>query len=74
MKQDWLQFFKEENGQFSSNRLIYIGGCAYAMVMGVMVFVVTKDWLATTMTVSSLVTTFSAVKLIQKSQETKPVN
>jgi hypothetical protein len=64
-------FFTEENGTASSQRLIYVIGSFYAMIMGAVVYAVSKDYVATITVVTTISGTFGAGKLIQKGMENK---
>lgn len=71
---NFIQFFQEENGQLSGQRLIFIIGSIYAMLMGAWVFYSTHDYMGVAMLVGVLSATFGTQKLVQKSQETKPID
>lgn len=69
----FAEFFQEENGRYSSQRLIFIIGSLYAMWMGGYILIKTGggDWLGAMTVIASLFGTFAAGKLIQKNMEGK---
>lgn len=71
MKELLISFFREDNGQMSTQRLIFVIGSLFAMVIGTVVWFMTKDWMATTGTVSGIAAVFGGGKVIQKSLEQK---
>lgn len=64
-----IGFFEEKPGQKSSQRLVFIVGAFYAMIMGAWVFYATNDYTGLIATVTSLAAVFIGGKLIQKAQE-----
>jgi Na+/melibiose symporter-like transporter len=70
----FIDIFKEENGTWSSQRVIYVLGSVYSMVMGAVVYGVSKDYAALLVVVTSISATFGAQKLIQKGIESHGTN
>jgi hypothetical protein len=64
-----IGFFEEKPGQKSSQRLVFIIGTFYSMIMGAWVFYATHDYTGLIATVTSLAAVFIGGKLIQKTQE-----
>lgn len=71
MDKNTIGFFEEAPGQKSSNRLIFICGSFYSMLMGAWVFQTTHDYTALIATVTALAGVFIGGKLIQKTMENK---
>lgn len=70
----FIDIFKEENGTWSSQRVIYVLGSVYAMTLGAVVFAYTKDYVATLAVVTTIAGTFGASKIIQKGLESHGTN
>ena len=69
MKDLIISFFKEDNGQMSTQRLIFVIGSLFAMILGSIVWFMTKDWMAATGTVAGIAAVFGGGNVIQKSLE-----
>lgn len=67
----FLDFFREDNGSYSTQRLIYVAGSIFAMILGTIVWFMTKDWMAATGTVGGIAAVFGGGKVIQKGLESK---
>lgn len=66
-----IKFFEETPGVMSSQRLIFIVGSFYAMLMGAWVYHQSNDYTAVIAVVGSLSATFGVQKLVQKYMEPK---
>lgn len=71
MKDIILSFLREDNGQLSTQRLVFVIGSIFAMILGTIVWFMTKDWMASTGTVGGIAAVFGGGKVIQKSLEQK---
>lgn len=71
MKELLISFFKEDNGQMSTQRVVFVTGSFFAMILGTIVWFMTKDWMAATGTVGGIAGVFGGGKLIQKAVEQK---
>jgi len=71
MKELIISFFREDNGQMSTQRLVFVFGSLFAMILGTVVWFSTKEWMAATGTVSGISAVFGGGKIIQKSLEQK---
>ena len=66
-----MSFFEESPGSLSSNRLIFIVGSFYSMLMGAWIFYETKDFASSLAFVTSVSGVYAGSKLIQKNTESK---
>jgi hypothetical protein len=69
MKEFLKQLLSDDTGIASSQRLIFVIGSFYSMGMGLLVYIMSKDWVASITTTSTLSAVFGAQKLLQKTIE-----